>query len=308
MTQQALRIVFAGTPEFAAPTLAGLIEAGADIAVVLTQPDRPAGRGKRLRASPVKQLALQHGLEVWQPESLRDTDWQDRIVELGADLMVVVAYGLMIPDRLLDSPRLGCWNVHASLLPRWRGAAPIHRAIEAGDTETGVCVMKVVKALDAGPVYHCVKTPIMPADTSGVLHDRLALMGARALVYCMDLARAGKLPAPEEQDPDAVTYAHKLTKAEAELDWNQPADVLARRVRAFNPWPVAWCELGGQRLRVWQAEAVEADLRPGQVVSDARMLMVGASGGALQLLEVQKAGGQRMAVAQFLNAHRLTDG
>jgi methionyl-tRNA formyltransferase len=308
LNQQGLRIVFAGTPEFAVPTLAALIDAGADIPAVLTQPDRPAGRGKRLRASPIKQLALQHGLEVWQPESLRDADWQNRIVALGADLMVVVAYGLMIPDLLLDTPRLGCWNVHASLLPRWRGAAPIHRAVEAGDPETGVCVMKVVKALDAGPVYHRVKTPVMPADTSGILHDRLALMGARALVYCMDLARAGKLPTPEEQDSGAATYAHKLTKAEAELDWNQPAEVLSRRVRAYNPWPVAWCKLGGQRLRVWQAEAVEADLYPGQVVSDPHVLMVGCSSGALKLLEIQKAGGQRMAVEQFLNAHRLIGG
>jgi methionyl-tRNA formyltransferase len=253
-------------------------------------------------------LALQHGLEVWQPDSLREKDWQDRIVELDTDLVVVVAYGLMIPDRLLEAPRLGCWNVHASLLPRWRGAAPIHRAVEAGDRETGVCVMKVVKALDAGPVFHSVKTPIMATDTSGVLHDRLAQMGARALVYCADLARAEKLPEPEEQDHAAATYAHKLTKAEAELDWNQPADVLARRVRAFNPWPVAWCELGGQRLRVWRAEAVDADALPGQVVSDRHTLAVGTAAGSLELLEIQKAGGQRMAVEQFLAAHRITDG
>ncbi|MGD9021459.1 MAG: methionyl-tRNA formyltransferase [Lysobacterales bacterium] len=306
-TSSPLRVVFAGTPEFAAPTLAALLDAGAVIPAVLTQPDRPAGRGKKLRASPVKCLALEHELEVWQPNSLRDAGLQDRIVELGADLMVVVAFGLMIPDRLLDAPRLGCWNVHASLLPRWRGAAPIHRAVEAGDQETGVCVMKVVQALDAGPVFHRVKTPIMPDDNTGTLHDRLAQMGARALVYCTELARKGELPAPVEQDHAAATYAHKLSKAEAELDWGQPAEVLARRVRAFSPWPVAWCELGGQRLRVWRAEAVEDDLPPGQIVSDQRTLVVGTAKGSLKMLEVQKAGGQRMSVGQFLTAHSLTD-
>jgi methionyl-tRNA formyltransferase len=308
LNQHKLRILFAGTPEFAAPTLAALIEAGAEIPAVLTQPDRPAGRGKQLRASPVKQLALEHGLEVWQPASLRDESWQDRIMRLGVDLMVVVAYGLMIPNWLLDTPRLGCWNVHASLLPRWRGAAPIHRSVEAGDAETGVCVMKIVEALDAGPVYHCVKTPIMAQDTSGVLHDRLALMGARALVYCMDLALAGRLPTPEKQDEARVTYARKLSKAEAELDWNEPADLLARRVRAFNPWPVAWCEISGLRLRVWCAEAVEGDICPGRVVSDSQSVLVGTASGALKLLEVQRAGGKRMGVRQFLAAHSFADG
>lgn len=303
-----LRILFAGTPEFAVPTFKALIDAGAEIAAVLTQPDRPAGRGKQLRASPVKQLALEHGLEVWQPQSLADEDLQDRLVQLDVDLMVVVAYGLMIPTRLLDAPRLGCWNVHASLLPRWRGAAPIHRAVEAGDAETGVCVMKVVKALDAGPVYHSVKTPIVAADTSGVLHDRLAQMGAHALVYCMNLAVAGKLPPPVEQDHDHATYARKLVKAEAELDWNESAVVLERRVRAFNPWPVAWCELAGQRLRIWRAEVADIDAQPGQVVSDGEMAAVGTASGSLRLLEVQRAGGQRMTVEQFLRAHTLAEG
>lgn len=308
MDKTCMKILFAGTPEFAVPTLRNLIEAGADIPVVLTQPDRPAGRGKQLRASPVKRLALEHGLEVWQPGSLADEPLQDSLVQLGADLMVVVAYGLMIPTRLLDAPRLGCWNIHASLLPRWRGAAPIHRAVEAGDAETGVCVMKIVEALDAGPVYHRVKTPIVAEDTTGVLHDRLAQMGARALVYCMDLAAAGKLPPPIEQDHDSATYARKLNKAEAELDWNEPADVLERRVRAFDPWPVAWCELGGQRLRVWRAEVAHVDARPGQVVNQGDSVLVGTARDSLRLLEIQKAGGQRMAAEQFLRAHTLANG
>jgi len=280
------------------------MDAGCEIVAVLTQPDRPAGRGKHLRASPVKQLALENNLQVRQPESLKDPGWQQKLADLQPDLMVVVAYGLMIPAWLLAMPRLGCWNIHASLLPRWRGAAPIHRAIEAGDSETGVCIMQIEVTLDTGPVYHCLSTPIGPLDTAGVLHDRLADMGARALTHCIEQVIIGQLPEPLTQDDSRSVYAKKLSKAEAELDWNQPAEVLQRRIRAFNPWPVAWCEQNGQRLRIWQAEVVDnvADCQPGQMVVEQKSLIVGTAEKALKILEIQRAGGQRMTAEQFLNA------
>jgi len=300
-----LRIIFAGTPEFALPPLQALIDSDCEIVAVLTQPDRPAGRGKKLRASPVKQLALENGLDVLQPQSLKDTAWQEKLNHLQPDLMVVVAYGLMIPAYTLELPRLGCWNIHASLLPRWRGAAPIQRAIEAGDAQTGVCIMQIELTLDTGPVYHCLATAIGPTDTGGVLHDRLATMGARALMSCIDMVLAGELPQAAVQDDSSAIYARKLTKAEAELDWDQTAEVLQRRVRAFNPWPVAWCELGGQRLRIWQAEVVNsvADGKPGQIVADRQKFIVGSAEKSLKILEIQRAGGQRMSAEQFLHAH-----
>jgi methionyl-tRNA formyltransferase len=300
-----LRVLFAGTPEFSLPPLKALIDADCELVAVLTQPDRPAGRGKQLRASPVKQMALENGLSVLQPKSLRDAGWQAKLAELEPDLMVVVAYGLMIPEELLSLPSLGCWNIHASLLPRWRGAAPIQRAIEAGDTQTGVCIMQMEVSLDTGPVYHCITTDIGPSDTGGSLHDRLAEMGADALQYCLALVLAGKLPQAQVQDDSLSVYARKLTKAEAELDWNLPAEVLQRKVRAYNPWPVAWCEFGGQRLRIWQADVVEseADCKPAQIVSDGQSLVVGTAEKSLKILEIQRAGGQRMPTDQFLHAH-----
>jgi len=301
---QPLRVLFAGTPEFALPCLQALIDEGTEIVAVLTQPDRPAGRGKHLRASPVKQLALENGLDVLQPESLKDPDWQLKLAKLKPDLVVVVAYGLMIPAQLLALPRLGCWNIHASLLPRWRGAAPIHRCIEAGDEQTGVCMMQIEVSLDTGPVYKCLATPVGSMDTAGMLHDRLAAMGARVLKQCMEMAVKGELPEPVPQDDTLATYARKLSKAEAELDWNQTAEVLQRKIRAFNPWPVTWCELGGQRLRIWQAEVVDnvADCEPGRVVIERQSLIVGTAEKSLKILEIQRAGGQRMSAEQFLNA------
>ncbi|MBT8076378.1 MAG: methionyl-tRNA formyltransferase, partial [Gammaproteobacteria bacterium] len=244
-----LRVLFAGTPEFALPPLQALIDYDCEIVAVLTQPDRPAGRGKQLRASPVKQLALEHKLQVLQPASLKEAAWQEKLAALRPDLMVVVAYGLILPATILTMPRYGCWNIHASLLPRWRGAAPIQRALEAGDEETGVCIMEIEQTLDTGPVYHALATPVAAEETGGTLHDRLAIMGAQALMHCIELLRNDKLPQPRTQDHGLATYAHKLSKAEAELDWQQPAEVLQRRIRAFNPWPVAWCELGSMRLR-----------------------------------------------------------
>lgn len=301
-----LRVLFAGTPEFALPPLQALIDDGCSIVAVLTQPDRPAGRGKQLRASPVKQLALENNLEVLQPQSLKDPEWQEKLAGLQPDLMVVVAYGLMIPGRLLTLPRFGCWNIHASLLPRWRGAAPIQRAIEAGDETSGVCIMQMEVTLDTGPVYKCLTTAIGPFDTAGSLHDRLAVLGAQALRDCIKLLIRGELPQALAQDESQAVYASKLSKAEAELDWNQAAGVLQRRVRAFNPWPVAWCEVDGRRLRIWKAEVVDdvAGCNPGAVTNDRQSLIIGTAEKSLKILELQRAGGQRMTVEQFLNAYR----
>lgn len=301
-----LRILFAGTPEFALPPLQALIDDGYDIVGVLTQPDRPAGRGKHLRASPVKQLALENKLNVLQPESLKDPEWQEKLISLQPDLMVVVAYGLMIPGHLLNQPSFECWNIHASLLPRWRGAAPIQRAIEAGDGQTGVCIMQVEVTLDTGPVYQCLTTPIGPMDTAGSLHDRLAGLGARALRNCIEKLSRGELPQAIAQDETKAVYARKLSKAEAEMDWSQAAEVLQRKVRAYNPWPVAWCEIGGQRLRIWKAEVVDnvADSKPGALHTGQRSLIIGTAEKSLKILELQRAGGQRMTAEQFLNANK----
>jgi len=304
-----LRVLFAGTPEFALPPLQALVDSACEIVAVLTQPDRPAGRGKHLRASPVKQLAMESGLDVLQPVTLKDPACLETLANLQPDLMVVVAYGLMIPPPLLDSPRLGCWNIHASLLPRWRGAAPIQRAIEAGDKQTGVCIMQMEASLDTGPVYHCLTTAIGPQDTSGILHDRLADMGARALMHCVEKASRGELLQAEVQDDSKAIYASKLSKAEAELNWHESAEVLQRKVRAFNPWPVAWCEFGGQRIRIWQAEVVDnvKGCEPGQLLVDQQSMIVGTSDKALKITEIQRAGGQRMKIAKFLNAHQPQD-
>jgi len=299
-----LRVLFAGTPEFALPALQALIDTECEIVAVLTQPDRPAGRGKQLRASPVKQLALENGLEVLQPESLKDPGWREKLSQIQPDLAIVVAYGLMIPGWMLSLPPHGCWNIHASLLPRWRGAAPIQRAIEAGDGQTGVCIMQIEPALDTGPVYLCLTTPIDPDDTGGSLHDRLAVLGARALQNCLDMLAANTLPEPVAQDDQQAVYAAKLSKTEAQLDWNLPAEVLERRVRAFNPWPVAWCEVNGERLRIWKAGVVENPVgcKPGELYTERRNLLIGTPDKALKILELQRPGGQRMTAEQYLNA------
>jgi methionyl-tRNA formyltransferase len=256
-----LRIIFAGTPEFAVPSLAALLDApGApgmpplQVVAVYTQPDRPAGRGRQLQASPVKALALTRGLPVIQPESLKkDPDAVAQLAAFEADLMVVVAYGLLLPVSVLEAPRLGCVNVHASLLPRWRGAAPIQRALLAGDTETGVCIMRMEAGLDTGPVYHRVATPIGPRDTGADLHDRLAELGAGCADRCLARHRR-RIADPEPQAEDQVTYAHKLTKDEAIIDWHQPAETIERMIRAYNPWPVAQTRLDAETLRIWDAD------------------------------------------------------
>lgn len=298
-----LRVVFAGTPEFAVPCLQSLIAAQVEVLAVYTQPDRPAGRGRQPQPSPVKQCALAAGLPVRQPERLRDAAEHSALAALKPDLMVVVAYGLLLPQRVLDIPRHGCWNVHASLLPRWRGAAPIQRAIEAGDAQTGVCLMQMERGLDTGPVLLQRSLPILPEDTAGSLHDRLARLGAELLAEGIALLRSGRLPSARPQPADGVVYAHKLDKAEARLDWAQPALLLARRVRAFSPWPVAEAEVGGERLRIHAAEAVSGCGSPGQVLPAPRgELLIACGEGALRLHRVQREGGRVIAASDFLNA------
>ena len=300
-----LRLVFAGTPEFAVPCLAACRASGADVVAVYTQPDRPAGRGRKLAPSPVKRAALDAGLTVEQPESLKSAASRERLAAHAPDLMVVVAYGLILPRTVLAIPRLGCWNVHASLLPRWRGAAPIQRAILAGDAETGVDLMQMEAGLDTGPVLLERRTPIGPDDTGGSLHDRLAELGAEVLADGLARLIAGTLPTPRPQPDEGTTYAHKLDKAEAVLDFARPAFELERKVRAFNPWPVAEAMLAGERLRIHAAHALDRDhhATPGSVLGANRDgLDIACGKGVLRLVTVQREGGRPVAVADFLNA------
>ncbi|WP_110666412.1 methionyl-tRNA formyltransferase [Salinicola halophilus] len=314
----ALRIVFAGTPDFAAESLAALLASRHRVVGVYTQPDRPAGRGRKLTPSPVKRLALEHGLPVEQPETLKDEDARARLAAFEADVMVVVAYGLLLPQAVLEIPRLGCLNVHASLLPRWRGAAPIQRAIEVGDTETGITLMQMDAGLDTGASLVTARTPIEADTTGGSLHDTLAALGGRTLVDGLDALSEGRLtPTPQ---PDAgVTYAAKLSKAEAELDFSRPAAELASRVRAFNPWPVAWTRLDGETLRVWLAEP-EASVvtsqpsEPGTLLApagDALRVACGETGSdVLRVTRLQLPGGKPLPARDLLNANhpRLAPG
>ena len=301
-------IVFAGTPEFAVPPLDALIGAGYRPARVLTQPDRPAGRGRRLAASPVKQAALAAGIDVEQPVSLRSATAQDRLRELAPDLMIVVAYGLLLPRAVLDIPAHGCWNIHASLLPRWRGAAPIQRAIEAGDRETGVCIMQMDEGLDTGPVLHTVRLPLDGSETGGSLHDRLAAAGAAALLDCVRRLAAGDPLRATPQADAGACYARKLDKSEARIDWHDPATLIERRVRAFDPWPVAWCMIGDERTRIWSTTARDDahDREPGAVLATGPDGIDVATGrGVLRIRELQRPGKRRMSAADYLNAGRL---
>lgn len=299
--KQSFNIIFAGTPEFSAQTLQALIQSQHQIKAVYTQPDRPAGRGRKLTASPVKQLAVQHDLPVYQPVTLRDAQEQQKLAALQADLMIVVAYGLILPEPVLAAPYLGCINVHASILPRWRGAAPIQRAILAGDNESGVTIMQMDKGLDTGAMLYKVTCPIHSDDTSEVLHDRLADLGAQALLHTLNHFSEIK---PEAQDNELATYAHKITKEEALLDWRAPAEELARKVRAFNPWPVAFFE----NARVWQAEVVEKNvstLQPGTIVqASSQGIDVATGNNVLRLQKLQLPGGRVLSAADILNARR----
>jgi len=301
-----LRLVFAGTPEFAVPHLAACRRDNVDIVAVYTQPDRPAGRGRALGASPVKLAALALGIPVEQPEDFRTAAAVERLRALAPDLLVVVAYGLILPRKVLAIPRLGCWNVHASLLPRWRGAAPIQRALLAGDAETGVCLMQMEAGLDTGPVLLRRQVAIAPDDTGGTLHDKLAALGAGALGEGLDRLAGGMALPPQAQAAEGVTYAHKLDKSEAAFDWNQPAAVIERKVRAFNPWPVAEALLAGEMLRIWRAAVLpgEANAPPGSVLGAGRAgIDVACADGVVRLLEVQRAGARRIAAADYANAH-----
>ncbi len=300
-----MRLVFAGTPEFAALALQAIVAAGHDVALVLTQPDRPAGRGMALQPSPVKKLALERGIEVFQPLSLKDAEAQARIAAVGAEVMVVAAYGLILPQTVLDLPRFGCLNIHASLLPRWRGAAPIQRALLAGDAETGVCIMQMEAGLDTGPVLLREAFPILPDDTSATLHDRLAALGARLVVDALE-----GLPLPATpQVLDGVTYAQKIGKAEAQVDWSQSAAELDRHIRAFNPFPGAQAQFGGQTVKLWRAAPVEGSGEKGQILQvDRNRVVVACGSGALAVSELQKAGGKRLAVREFLAGHPLKAG
>ena len=302
-----MRIIFAGTPEFAARALEALLAAGHEVALALTQPDRPAGRGMALQPSAVKKVALAHGIPVFQPERLKDPATHEPIraacVDGGAELMVVAAYGLILPQAVLDLPRRGCINIHASLLPRWRGAAPIQRAIEAGDAQTGITIMQMEAGLDTGPMLLAGTLDIDPQDSAGTLHDRLATLGGTLAVDA--LARLDRLEAVPQ--PEAgVTYAGKIDKAEARLDWTQPAAVLARKLRAFDPFPGATLVLAGEPVKAWRGTAVSAGGRPGQVLDvNPSGIVVACGNGALRLTELQKPGGRRLSAAEFLRGTAL---
>jgi methionyl-tRNA formyltransferase len=303
-----MKIIFAGTPEFAVPALAALIDAGHQVVMVLTQPDRPAGRGMKLKASPVKVLAEQHQLNVFQPETLKDAAAQARIAEVNADVMIVAAYGLIIPTTVLNMPRLGCYNIHASLLPRWRGAAPIHRSLLAGDAQTGVTIMEVVPALDAGAMVSKGIVTITDADTTQSLHDALSATGAKLMVAAMATLEADGVLLSTPQDEALVTYAHKLEKAEAAIDWQKTAVEISRQVRAFNPFPVAQSMLKGDVCRIWMATARAGKAKAGEVVSLQDGVLVGCGDGLLHITELQAPGGKRLNAQAFVQGHNLKVG
>ncbi|MDH0342616.1 methionyl-tRNA formyltransferase [Chromobacterium haemolyticum] len=293
-----MKLIFAGTPEFAAAALRELIAAGHEIALVLTQPDRPAGRGMKLKPSPVKEVALEHGLRVEQPASLRNDEAQQMLRDIGAELMVVAAYGLILPQAVLDIPARGCLNIHASLLPRWRGAAPIQRAILAGDAETGITIMQMDVGLDTGDMLSIHPVAIAADETAATLHDKLAAEGARAIVSTLAGLEAIQ---PVKQPEAGVTYAQKLSKAEALVDWNLPAEDVARAIRAYNPAPGAHTLLAGEALKLWMAVAEAGQAEPGLVIAaDADGVLVGCGSGLVRLTVLQAAGGKRLAARDFV--------
>lgn len=303
-----LRIVYAGTPDFAVPALQALLDSRHEVVAVYCQPDRPAGRGRKLQAGPVKRVAVEAGIPVEQPLSLKGAEEQATLRAWEPDVMVVAAYGLLLPQAVLDIPRHGCLNIHGSLLPRWRGAAPIQRAIQAGDAETGVTIMQMAAGLDTGDMLYKMARPITAADGAQSIHDKLAADGAEALLHTLDLLTSGKLQ-PQAQDESLTCYAHKLNKAEAQLDWNRPAAEIDRTIRAFDAWPTAFTLHDGQPLRLF-ASRVAPDVRtgaaPGTVIAESRAGIDIATGdGVVRILSLQMPGGKRLTAAQFLNGRSL---
>jgi len=303
-----MKVIFAGTPDFSIAALQALLDSKHEVIAVYTQPDRPAGRGRKLTASPVKVLAEAHQLPIYQPESLRDTEAQAQLAQLNADVMVVVAYGLILPQAVLDMPKHGCLNIHASLLPRWRGAAPIQRAIEMGDAQTGVTIMQMDKGLDTGDMLTVATTEIKEDDTAQTLHDRLQTLGSKALLDTLTAIETQRLH-PVKQNESEATYAEKMTKAEAQIDWNQTAQNIARKVQAFNPWPVAFTPFNSQPLRIWQARALPSETvtaQPGEVMAVQKEGMDIQTGkGILRCLQVQPAGKKAMSAYDFAQARNL---
>lgn len=306
-----MRIIYAGTPDFAVPPLKALLDSEHEVVAVYTQPDRPAGRGKKLTASPVKQAALEAEIPVLQPVNFKAEEDRQELATLDADLMVVAAYGLILPKTILDAPRLGCINIHASLLPRWRGAAPIQRAIETGDEETGITIMQMAEGLDTGDMLLKLATPISEQDNGGLLHDRLSEMGAEALMQALPSIESGNVE-PEVQDESLVTYAHKLQKAEANIDWTDSAERISRRVRAFNPWPVCQTasELGALRVREAAVDEGVSGQKSGVVVEESKDqgVRVQCGVGSLWLTNLQLPGKRPMSVKDFLNGRSLLGG
>ena len=305
-----MKVIFAGTPDFAAAALKAIAAAGFEIPLVLTQPDRPKGRGMQLAPSPVKQAALELGLRVAQPEKLRNNaEALQMLKEVEADVMVVAAYGLILPQDVLDTPRHGCLNIHASLLPRWRGAAPIQRAIEVGDAETGVCIMQMDIGLDTGDVVSEHRYTIQPTDTANEVHDALMNLGAAAIVADLQqLKTEGRLKSVKQPE-EGVTYAQKLSKEEARIDWNESAAVIERKIRAFNPVPAAWVEYQGKPMKIWRAEVVAQQGRAGEVLScSADGLVVACGENALKITELQPSGSKRMPIAAFAAGHKIEVG
>jgi len=315
VSQPSLRVIFAGTPDFSVAPLKALIDSEHEVVAVYTQPDRPAGRGRKLTPSPVKACALEHGIEVYQPEKLKSAEDQQTLIDLHADLMVVVAYGIILPEVILKAPRLGCINIHASLLPRWRGAAPIQRAILAGDVESGITIMQMDIGLDTGDMLLKTRCDIEADDTGSSLHDRLSVMGAQALMEALPGIASGTLQGEKQDDAQAI-YANKLQKAEALIDWGQPAKKLQLQVNAFNAWPVAQTpiEVKGkaQMLRIWRARALEGPTdvsggTPGKVIRcDKQGIDVVTGEGLLRLLEIQMPGKKPMDVQSFVNANDIS--
>lgn len=301
-----LRIVFAGTPDFSVPPLQSLIRTGFLPVAVLTQPDRRAGRGLKLRASPVKQAAEVYGIPIYQPASLKTAEFHQWLSEIQPDLMIVVAYGLILPQAVLDLPRFGCWNIHASLLPRWRGAAPIQRAIEAGDNESGICIMQMDAGLDTGAVLARESILLASDETSDSLHDKLAELGTESLLQCLQKLQSNHSLAATPQSTEGIIYARKPDKAEAQINWQDSAIQLEQRIRAFNPWPVCWCDVAGERTRIWLASA-ETRAKSGATVAGAVIsaddsgILVACGSGQLRITQIQRPGGNTQSAREYLH-------